>query len=174
MQIKEKSPITPEEAEQISGWIKFEAEEGNMLAVEKETIIEQVEEGKGTVMVDDEGNVVAYSKYFTYGSESGEIEFVEVGSTIVDQEKRRMGIGTAVNTATIKKSKQQFPDAQIIELAENDISKAMLEKMGAIQINKMDLPEEFWIPCVEPYECVHYDKFPDNCPCIAFDVTNIV
>jgi N-acetylglutamate synthase-like GNAT family acetyltransferase len=152
----------------ISGWISCEAEKGNMLPKTAGEIRKEIVAGFGWVKT-NEGKPVAYCRVLPW-----EENLLEIGSLIVDPEKRRQGIGTALVLEMLASIGEKFPRTTVFCLAENDISRRLFEKLGAKEMPKEKLPDKVWELCFKPgAECAHSCHFP-NCPCVALELSHLV
>lgn len=159
-------------AEIVAVWIAVEAANGKMLPKPTHEIEEEIRSGKAIVLQNEEGNPIAYCRYLLWNE-----NLIEVGGTVVDPNNRQKGLGTRVNLAVIELAHNLYPQAVIIGLTENDDSKAMIQKMGGVEIPKDSIDPVVWNLCQKlGQECIHYldGEFPNKCPCTPFVLTDLI
>ena len=151
----------------VSNWTQIEAKAGNMLPRSAGEIKQEIEAGLGLISF-NEGVPISYCRVLPW-----QPDLLEVGSLVVDPQKRHQGFGLKAMSGLLTMVAEEFPGARIFCLSENEISLKLLKKIGAVEMEKSVLPNVVWELCFKPgAECAHNQQFP-NCTCKALDLTNL-
>lgn len=150
----------------IAGWIEKEADKGLMLPRKPEEIASKLSAGMAVVAFNGRSEPVGYCELMNWPQ-----SVMEIGGLVVEPEARRQGIGSSLVKGAIEVARQEFPEARVFCLAENEASEILFKKLGGTTITKDSLPEAVWSICPN---CVHYSKFPDECPCKAMNLEGVL
>lgn len=125
----------------ISDWTK---ESGSMLPKSPEEIFKFLEEGRGIVVLNGDGEVAGFGA-ITFDWPDG---WKELGAVIVDPVKREHGLGHKVVKDLISAAKLIFPEAKLFALCNEKSLKIFLDNGVEILTDPDLLPKEVWGECV--------------------------
>lgn len=133
-------------ANKISGWTK---ESGSMLPKSPDEILKYLTERRGVLVLNGDGEIAGFGAV-TFDWPDG---WKELGTVIVDPNKREHGLGHKVVAELISSAKSIFPDAKLFALCNDKSLKIFLDN-GAEIITDVDL-----LPAEVFGECVHCPMF---------------